>query len=447
MEVLLRTAADNATDLEDFTLLGEIAVGHLREERFQRFLITHHAMQLPLAVLVRSYSPQASPVNPLTAPNVHIPHPEPGEEQQISAMRSYLVQALSDVSALPEFAATYTLDSPLIGSLRMWLSVSYSQLQVCACIMLGNLARFDDVCKTMVHRFGIHEPLITLLQDSEDTQVLHSAAGFLKNLALPSENKTALGDAGLLMALPHLWSMDTVPQIQYVSASLTRQFVSNSYANIQRLLTPLSSDPDSPAHEKTYLSLLLSLDDKSDDQATKIEISRTITAICRALNSPQPGISTENIEETRHRLYALHPDVGRPLATMVSQSRWPVVRSEGWFAFALMARSKEGSAAVSDVMHVVDVFRPLVETITGKTFVRGTDDGALEALADQAGLGGEVGELEAREGETEQERQMRARDRDNALVLVSELLRNRVSYTLVDFQSLLQPEQELYLGI
>ncbi|KAI9881301.1 MAG: hypothetical protein M1830_005588 [Pleopsidium flavum] len=425
VEILLGTASETATELDDCVSLVNVAVAHLREERFQKLLVGRQAVEIPLALLVRSYSLQTSPESPLAMSDPEISSHAPEEEQQLSAMRSHVVQALSDISALPEFAANYALESPLIGSLRMWLSVSQPQLQVCACIMLGNLARSDDVCRIMVHRFQIHEPLITLLQESDDTQALYSAAGFLKNLALPSDNKAAIGEAGLIKTLPRLWTMDTVPQVQYVSACLTRQIISNSYANIQTLLASLSPDLDSPAHEKTYLSLLLSLDEKSDDSPTKTEIARTITAICRALNSPQPGISSRSIEETTHRLYALHPDLGRPLAIMVSQSRWPVVRSEGWFAFALMARSKEGSAAVSDVMQVVEVFRPLVETITGKTIARGREYGALQDITNQGELVDDVEDLEAREGETEQERQMRARDRDNTLVLVSELLRNR----------------------
>jgi len=298
---------------------------------------------------------------------------------------------------------------------------------VCACIMLGNLSRSDEACKTMVHQFRIHETLVALLQESDDTPVLHSAAGFLKNLALLSENKAVIGETGVMNALLRLWTMKITPHLQHAGASLTRQLVSNSFANIQRLLTSLSPDPDSPAHERTYLSLLVSLSEKSDDISTKIEIARTITAICRTLNSTQPGISSEKIKQTAHRLYALHPDLARPLAVMVSQSRWPVVRSEGWFAFALMARSREGSVAVSDVVYAVDVYQPLVETITGKAFAEGRSEGTVKGnTVDVGAVSGDDGPAASGE-ETNQEKQMRTRDRENALILVSELLKNMVS--------------------
>lgn len=428
-EVLFNTASGPLSDLDDCSSLVNLAVSHLREERFQKSFLRSQVLELPLTILSRSYSSDFPIGNPAAPSDSTQPIYTAEEEELVSALRSHLVQTLSDLSASPDFAANYPLECPLISFLKTWLSTTHSQLQVCACIMLGNLSRSDEVCKTMVHQFRIHETLVTLLQESDESPVLHSAAGFLKNLALLSGNKAVLGDAGVINTLPRLWTMDVIPQVQHAGASLTRQLVSNSYANVQRLLASLSPDPDSPAHERTYLSLLLSLNEQSDDPSTKIEIARTVTAICRTLNSPQAGSPTKQVEETTHRLYALHQDIARPLAAMVAQSRWPVVRSEGWFAFALMARSREGSIAVSDVVHAVEVYQPLVETITGKAFVEGSDERTARAITeDVEDVGGEDW-AGASEGDTDQEKQMRSRDRDNALILVSELLKNIVSFT------------------
>lgn len=416
-------------------MLINVAVSHLREERFQQSFLRSRALELPLTILSRTYSAEFPIGNPATPYDPTDPIYTVDEQELVSAIRSHLVHSLSDLSALPDFAAIYPLESPLLSFLRTWLSTPHSQLQVCACIMLGNLSRSDEACKTMVHHFRIHETLVTLLQESNDTQVLHSAAGFLKNLALLSANKSFLGEAGVISALPRLWTMEAIPQLQHAGASLTRQLVSKSYANVQRLLSSLSSDPDSPAHEKTYLSLLLSLNEKSDDISIKIEIARTVTAICRILNSPEPGVSAEQLRETAHRLYALHPDIARPLAAMVSQSRWPVVRSEGWFALALISRSREGSIAVSDVVHAVEVYQPLVETITGKALVDGRDERTRETNAREVGVLDQEDLPAASGGETDQEKQIRGRDRDNALILVSELLKNMVSIAVFTLSS------------
>jgi len=426
-EVLFDTASRPGTCLDDCSLLVNLAVSHLREERFQKSFLRSQALELPLTILSRSYSSTFPIGNPPVLSDSTHPTYTADEEEIVSAIRGHLVHILSDLSASPDFGVNYTLESPLISLLRPWLLTTHSQLQVCACIMLGNLSRSDEACMTMVHQFRIHETIVALLEQSDDTPVLHAAAGFLKNLALLAENKAALGEVGVIDTLPRLWTNEITPQLQHAGASLTRQLVSNSYTNVQLLLTSLSDDPDSPAHERTYLSLLLSLNEKSDDLSTKIEIARTVTAVCRTLNSPQRGIPTEEIEETGHRLYALHPDIARPLATMVSQSRWPVVRSEGWFAFALMARTREGSMAVSDVVHAVEVYQPLVETITGKALVDGRDERTKGTITREVGDLDEEDIPVANEGATDQERQMRARDRDNALILVSELLKNMVS--------------------
>ena len=338
-------------------------------------------------------------------------------------MRNNVIKVLSDVSAIPEFKDAYPLESPLVGSLRMWLAVSQAQLQVCACVMLGNLARSDDVCRTMVHDFQVQDPLINLLRTSDDTQVLHAATSFLKNLALMPDNKNLIGEAGLIEVLSRLWSMDTAPQIQYAGASLTRQVVSGSFQNIQRLLTSLSSDPDSPAHSRTYLSLLLRLCARSDQPATHIEVARTVTAICRVLNSPNQTASPEEVEALSHRLYSLHHDVARPLVAMIKQKQWPVIRSEGWFAFALMARSKEGAPPVNEAMSNSEILRPLVEVVTGREM--GTPGSAEETPPGFTGLN-------SPSEEQQKTAEMRRIDRENALVLISKLLEHLVSLSMAN---------------
>ena len=407
----MRAASEPEIDLEDRISLVNAAVTHLKHERFQKHLITEDLLEVPLALIAWSYSAQPPSSAPLSVTNLTPSAYGSEEEAQLTAMRGLLIQALSDVSALPEFATTFPLDSPIIRSLVAWLFVPQVQLQTCACITLGNLARSDAVCQEMVQHEEFHKPLIAKLRQSTDTQVLHSTMGFLRNLALPSENKDELGEAKIIPAMSRLWD-GTIPQLRFGAVSLARQVINGSLANIKRLLAPLSSDPESPAYERTYLSLLLSLFEKSDDVPTNIEVARIVAAICRGLNSPDAASDPESQEEILHCFYTFHPNAARPLSMMVSQSRWPVIRSEGWFALALMARSREGSAAVSDVLQQVEVFGPLVETITGRIIPEAEEDDYHE------------------EPESEQQKVMQAKDRDNARVLVSELLKNRVRLRL-----------------
>ncbi|KAI9700816.1 MAG: hypothetical protein M1836_002185 [Candelina mexicana] len=409
-EVLMGHASAQTISLTDFSTLVNCFVLLLQDTRFQSRLIAKHSFERALTILVESYSRFTDSEEldlahlSLTAQTERLE-----DEQLLHGMRDSLIQVLSDVSALPEFSAVYPLQSPLIGSLRVWLSVPQTQLQTCACVMLGNVARSDETCRTMVQNYRVHEPLLLALEASNDSQVLHAASGFLKNLVVLAENKITVGKTRIIRVLARLWSLETLPQIQYAGASLARQLITGSYRNIQGLLVPLSADPDSPAHSRTYLSLLLVLYEKTDQVSTRTEIARTITAICRILNSAHPPVAVDDFEETVHRFYSLHKEVARPLASMVSQSQWPVVRSEGWFAFALMAKNQEGAAAVSHAMHNFAVIRPLIETVTGKSF---NGHGALETPE---------AELDQRQVE------MKRRDRENAMVLISELLRFRVS--------------------
>ena len=341
------------------------------------------------------------------------------DEEQLSSMRSALIQALSDVSAVPEFALKYPVNSALIKSLISWLGASQTELQVCACIMLGNLARSDAVCQELVQRLSTHVNLKEILTSSAEVQVLHSALGFVRNLALPLENKSRIGDQDFLEVISRFWSRDYPPQLQYDAASVTRQLVNKSLANVQRILNSLSPDPESPAHDKTYLSLLLLLFERSDDIQTKFEVSRTVAAIWRTVNSGGPSLEPGNRTAILDRLHSMHPNVAKPLAMMVSQSQLPVLRSEGWFALALMARSEQGSSAVNDILQRVEVFRPLVETMTGQSMAVGTHGQSTQVENEPV-----MSDADARSAP--QDSEVRERDRENVMVLISEVLSNKV---------------------
>ena len=234
--------------------------------------------------------------------------------------------------------------------------------------MLGNLARSDDACEEFVHTSQVHKPLITVLANANDSQILHAALGFLKNLALPLKNKGALGEAGIFEVLPRLWLLDTLQQIQFSSISLARQLIIGTFENVRRVVKRLSDDEDSPANLRSNLSLLIALFDRTDVEPIKMEISRLITAACRVVNTYKER-TPEQMERIRKKFFKMHPDIGRPLGFMVSQTKWPVVRSEGWFVFALMARYPEGAQCISDLMQEIEVFQSLVELLTGKTFL------------------------------------------------------------------------------
>lgn len=463
--VLLRISADreSPTDMDDFIALVNTAVTYLQHVKFQQALIAQGALDSTLAVLVDSYTRFDSHPS-IGTPSVASSSPDQDDAKLLSEMRSNLNQVLSDVSALSEFKEAVPVVSPFSSSLRRWLSSPQIQLQVCACIMLGNLARSDDACEEFVHTSQVHKPLITVLANANDSQILHAALGFLKNLALPMKNKEALGNAGIFEVLPRLWLLDTLQQIQFSSISLARQLIVGTFENVRRVCQRLSDDKDSPAHMRSNLSLLIALFDRTDVEPIKMEISRLITAVCRVFNTYN-GRTPEEMERIRKTFFLMHPDVGRPLGFMVSQTKWPVVRSEGWFVFALMARYPEGAQCISDLMQDIAVFQPLVEMLTGQTFlvnnpVSSPSSEMSEASpASASGSGAPMGiHWEGQTPESSrspvhgqgQEAEMARIDRENALVLISELLKNRGSEMAVMrrtlFEDLLKGGGELVMS-
>ena len=415
--------------------LVDAAVSHLKTQRFQQHMVVNDLIDIPLSLIVRSHSSPASPSDLSSYSNIASKIRDPAEEGELFSMRRSLIQALSDISAIAEFSLRYAdLDSRLITSLIKWLSAPRDQLQLCACIMLGNLARSDSTCASMISKFQLHLPLIAILQETSETQVLHSALGFLRNLGLPPSNKAILGESEIIETVARFWAPQIPPQLSYAATSLTRQIINGSPKNVQKLLISLSPDPESPAQSKTYLSLLLLLFERSDDMPTKIEVARIVAAIFRSLHTSNNFISQEVLDSVLHRLYELHPSLGRPLSMMVSQSQWPAIRSEGWFAMALMARSGEGSAAVAALLQQVEVFGPLEETIRGRSslitnppheFPPNTNDDIERSGSDPR---------------VEHETMMRVKDRENTMVLVNEILKNRVG---LEFLGLVLPSDML----
>lgn len=425
IETVLQLMRNPKLEDDDLLVVINVTKTFVQHERFQRYLVSQGSVTTLLACLLRSYSSILSENPSLSITHLRVQSRDPEEEHQISLVRTALIQILSDLSAAPVFSETYSVNSSLINSLVQWLSSAQDEIKHCACLMLGNVARSDEVCRTMVTRYQVHETLVGILRTGSEKQVIYAALGFMKNLALPSENKSVIGVPTTIGEVSRFWATDTDPQIQHASVSLLRQLLNGCLATVQWLLASLSPDQDSPASEKTYLSLVLLLFGRTDDISIKVEIGRTIATICRCISTSSQGVPEDAIRAMLRRLYSVHSDIARPLAMMVSQSRFPIIRSEGWFALALMARSRDGSAAVSEVLQQVEVFGALVSTVTGQ-HINGSGYEARNSQMGEADSNRPDSGSSGSETRSEQTMEMQGRDRENALVLVNELLKNRV---------------------
>jgi hypothetical protein len=435
--------------MDDYVTLVNTAVAYMQHEKFQKALVAHGGIDTSLSVLVDSYTRFDS------TPSIGDSTPDQDEARVLSQMRSSLNQVFADVSILPEFAKACPVISPVTSSLRRWLSSPQVQLKVCACIMLGNLACTKEACIEFVHTSQVHRLLTYIIAETTDSPLLHSAIGFLKNLAQPAENKEILGTHKIWAALPRLWLMDNLQPIQHSSISLARLLIDRTFENVRRVCKRLSDDEESPAHMRSNLSLLMALYDRTDVEPIKMEISRLITAVCRTFNSHSFN-TPEDMTRVRRNFFAMHPDVSRPLSFMVSQTKWPVVRSEGWFVFALMAHFPEGAQCISNMMQDVIVFQPLVELLTGKNLVdyKSPSVSASVSPAASASASSPILTYDSQTPESvkphAQAEEMARLDRENALVMVNELLRNMGSEMAVMrrtlFEDLLKGGGELVMS-
>ena len=429
IEILLRAAIVNGIGSEDAISLGDIAISYINVDRFQRHIIASDEWILALQYLISSYSPDIEFLDfSIPAPEEILVLPTVNDESELISSRKAMVEALSDLSVLPDFQQKYAYNSNVeevtalaksstaltsrtsssqgrivLESLKQLLSAKQvPQVQLCSCILLGNLARSDTMGQYMLSHLNIQQDLLEIVRSSSDDQVLHSTLAFLRNLAIPSQNKEVLQDSGILESLSRFWGASATikPQMTYSAAMVARQVINGCIANVRRLLRPLSTDHSSPAHSKTYLSLILASFTLIDDIAVKTEVGRIVAAVLRAVVSTQDAALAD-------LLFTLHGDLATPLGVMVTQNQYPVIRSEGWFAMALMARSAAGAELLHVLLSDAAVFGALGATISGSTSTIQTKDSTPELSSEPSP-------------------DQQAKDRQNALVLVNEMLKHGV---------------------
>ncbi|KAH8903641.1 hypothetical protein BR93DRAFT_918402 [Coniochaeta sp. PMI_546] len=425
-------------DLEDFCGLTSVALAYLTHERFQAHLLESGSCELLMQCFEDSYG------------RFDITNTDPEETAELKQLWIAFVQIFADISASPYFAAL-PLASPPVQRLVQWLGspfFSYPHLQTAACLSLGNIARSDETSTALLR--DVYGPISTMLTSMSPpaAQLLHAVLSFLKNLAIPVPNKPILGQ--LLLEPPsnsilsRLWLTETQQQTQFAAISLTRLLVSSCPANVSRLCTPLSPDPSSPAHERTNLHLLISVGSRADAEPTKFEVARTVAAVCKVLHTPYPPTSQPLLSwgsdppdnSSRERFYSAHEaEISKCLADLLTQHRFPALRSECLFAMALMSRSADGAKVVCRALHPVVVSGALVEAVTGRNMADGvrSSEGSEDSSIRQTG----GGELDAIQGlglepqqvslDPAQAASMSKIDRENGLVLVAELLRQDAS--------------------
>jgi hypothetical protein len=146
----------------------------------------------------------------------------------------------------------------------------------------------------------------------------------------------------------------------------------------------------------------------------------------------------------RARFYTTHRDISRTLRYILIQQKFPTVRGEILFVLALMSRSADGMHIVIPALQGPEAMRALMEGITGRDLIDGHEledeakqvDGSTSAMVTATMAGGgsstltpEMNEmvqglgLEPQQTDATRTTGMKKVERENALVLVSEMLK------------------------
>ncbi|KAI0509733.1 armadillo-type protein [Xylaria bambusicola] len=422
--ILLHLANDQPSpvDAEEFLGQASVALTYLSQEQYQRSFLETAAS---IILLLNAFF--------MACESIDVSEEGPDGEAQLNQVQTAFTATLADLSAQPLFASSCSLDGHEVQTLQDWISSAHIQLRSAACLALGNIARSDEKCIYLVQKRNIHMPLITILSDPSnvDAGLLHSILSFLKNLAIPADNKAILGSTGLLdpEVLPRIWDLDTQTQVQFDAVSLTRLLLVNCPANVHRIIK------QDPSTQRSKLHSLIDLNKRSDQEPTQMESARAIATICRILHSSTPtsfsssGTNQDSQPDSPPSLttfYSAHTTLTDAMLRLGEQTKFPALRSELLFVFALMARTPEGSAAVAQTTHRSELFSLIVETITGSPTTTTANTPSLPPqLPSAASASAEITKLANLPAQAPAPtKSTRDVDRENALVLVAELLQH-----------------------
>ena len=368
-------------DIETQVSLANAIVAMLKHEQIQKNLIGDDVLLIILDLFVFSYTQEAASAEfysrSTSATRLHHRAQDPEDEAQLMALRSALSARLWDMTALSEFTTKYTPGSEFVQRLLSWLSIDEPQMQVCACSILRNVASSDQNATEIVMSLKIHWLFKSVLDDSDNLQVLEELCRLMKNLAVPAANKKELEN---FESVTLLWSKFESPPLHYAVTSLVRQLLRGCFANVLRFLKA-----DTAAENNSYASRLLQLHSNTDDSAVKTEVARTIVEMWRTANS---GDSEEILPqvsgvERAVREGSSRPDeMVKPVVAMIVQSENPSLVTEGWFGLALMASSEDWGEAIYNAL-CVDAAKDAFQAAVSNKDAHSKDRDNARILADR----------------------------------------------------------------
>ena len=167
--------------------------------------------------------------------------PSESEKKLLVPLSTSMIWCLSDIAALPEFAAPRTLEASQLGQVLLFIIIegsAHTRVLIAACQMLGNVLwslQMRAVADHLVESKHLHRPVLKTLVDSPNQELLHSAAGLLVQLVRPSSDaREIIGrDETTRDAVERLCKHET-PQLRQDGIILLRALGKDCPANRER---------------------------------------------------------------------------------------------------------------------------------------------------------------------------------------------------------------------
>lgn len=320
---------------------------------------------------------------------------------------SQLISSISGISATDMFARNFDMTSQIVEKIRARLRLQKdTPSDVCAYVILGNLAMSDKVCIDMVKIMELHKPLITTLSSSTYSAILYAAAGLMRHLTFPEINRSILADSGLLQTCCYMLFLPD-PSVRGEAAAILYKLATGNFHNIEKMVYDQFTQVSAtiPTSRKAGSTLLANIVEQAlvasaplPSTAMKnpmIELGRTVITMLRHLGRPS---AEKDVDAVRQEILNVE-NIARPVARLVRQRFYPDARSEGLLGLGLMAQVPEGAT------QVVKEFQE--------------DTGLFEAVKELA-----VGP--SNEGQPQQQAPGSGRDYQNAMVLLQAIQNNSV---------------------
>ncbi|KAF9580706.1 hypothetical protein BGW38_002533, partial [Lunasporangiospora selenospora] len=272
-----------------------------------------------------------------------------------------------------------------------WLEVEDREdLQECAGLSLGNVARSDEHCTKLVHENQILKPLIRAICKAKDLKTSYAATGVLRNLALAERNQAVMGNFGVIQACYPLFKKDNAEPIQKNVIGIIKRLCANDSHNCIRVITghepyetisavhegeaSNSSSSDANNGVETPLSELVDLIHRSENAELKSEGTRTICGLIKVIWSTESmkEFDARSIQALQHSLR--QPFVISAITAMVRNPKYGILQSEGLIALTLLVTSTtQGDVGMDVVLDAV-----VSDEVTPTPAAQMEDSGASE---------------------------------------------------------------------